>query len=76
MSVRRTTRIHINIDTTSRVGSEAEGYVLHVGGFSGTAGDSLKFSNGAKFSTPDRDNDSHPSKHCAQYLSGAWWFSE
>ena len=62
--------------TTSRVGSEAQAYILHVGGFSGTAKDGLKLNNGAKFSTLDRDNDNYliPGFHCAQYFSGAWWY--
>ena len=70
--------MHLSIETIFRVEGEAQAYLLHVGGFSGTAGDGLKLNNGAKFSTLDRDNDNYPysgTVHCAQYFRGAWWFS-
>lgn len=62
------------------VDDELEGYMLHVGGFSGDVGDSLNGSahGGAhkmKFSTPDRDNDLDPNRNCAEeYLCG-WWMN-
>ena len=73
--------MHLSIETIFRVEGEAQAYLLHVGGFSGTAGDGLKLNNGAKFSTLDRDNDNHPYPkqmkiHCAQYFRGAWWYSK
>ena len=40
----------------------------------GTAGDSLSFDNGLKFSTRDVDND-YWSVSCAVHYRGAWWFS-
>ena len=67
--------MHINIDITFRVGSEAQAYLLHVRGFSGTAGEGLKYNNGARFSTLDRDYDTAQNFHCAQHYRGAWWYS-
>ncbi|KAM4597946.1 microfibril-associated glycoprotein 4-like [Polymixia lowei] len=57
-----------------RVGSEAGGYKLHVSGFkNGGAGDSLTYSNGQKFSTFDKDQDTW-SKNCALIYYGAFWY--
>ena len=56
-----------------RVDSEDQGYTLHIGGYSGTAGDSLYYSNGMKFSTFDKDNDKD-NGNCADFYKGAWWF--
>ena len=58
-----------------RVEDEDQGYRLHISGYSGTAGDSLDYHNGRKFSTRDRDNDKD-SGSCAQIYKGAWWFNE
>ena len=39
-------------------------------------GDALKFNNGMKFSTKDKDNDNHGSDHCAREVWGSgWWFN-
>ena len=54
--------------------SQAEKFKLHIGTYSGTAGDSLTYSKNMKFSTPDQDNDSNGSYHCATKYSGAWWY--
>ncbi|XP_018784235.1 PREDICTED: fibrinogen C domain-containing protein 1-like [Bactrocera latifrons] len=55
------------------VGSESEGYPLRIlGTYAGTAGDSLKYHLGAKFTTRDHDND----RKCAVYFEGAWWFKK
>ncbi|XP_035670236.1 microfibril-associated glycoprotein 4-like [Branchiostoma floridae] len=63
--------------STFRVSGEADGYRLHVSGYSGNAGDSMTGShsnNGYRFTTVDRDNDVWPS-HCSQrYGQGGWWF--
>ncbi|XP_059166075.1 ficolin-1-like [Physella acuta] len=54
---------------------ELEGYRLKVSGYSGNAGDSLiSAHNNQKFSTFDRDSDTH-TKNCAEVFHGAWWYS-
>lgn len=62
-----------------RVASERMRYRLTVGGYSGTAGDALRFSksydhNNRPFTTPDRDHDRYPSGNCGAYYSSGWWF--
>ena len=58
--------------TTFSIDDSTTEYNLTVGGYSaGTAGDSLAYHNGRKFSTRDNDNASY---HCAQYWHGGWWF--
>ncbi|XP_062620876.1 fibrinogen-like protein 1 [Saccostrea cucullata] len=56
--------------STFYVGDKYNKYVLTVSGYSGTAGDSLKYHNGMKFTTKDNDND----KNCATQYHGAWWY--
>ncbi|XP_076807119.1 fibrinogen-like protein A [Clavelina lepadiformis] len=50
-------------------------YRLRVSGYSGNAGDSLRFHNGRPFSTEDNDNDSFR-VNCATRYGGSqgWWF--
>eukprot|EP00058_Branchiostoma_floridae_P014104 XP_002599592.1 hypothetical protein BRAFLDRAFT_77690 [Branchiostoma floridae] len=55
------------------ISPESQNYILHIGSYSGTAGDSLSYHDGKSFSTKDRDND-HSSDNCAQRLKGAWWY--
>eukprot|EP00105_Crassostrea_gigas_P034561 XP_019918709.1 PREDICTED: ryncolin-1 [Crassostrea gigas] len=59
--------------STFSVGSESQKYKLAVGGYSGTAGNSLGDHNGLKFSTKDQDNDTWKD-HCAVSFKGGWWF--
>ena len=56
-----------------RVGNENTQYQLYVKGFKGSAGDSLSYHNGMKFSTKDRDNDKVKA-NCAVAYKGAWWY--
>lgn len=58
------------------IGNEQELYALNtLGSGSGTAGDSLIFHHGMKFSTFDRDNDRDTNRHCAELFSGGWWYN-
>ena len=64
--------------TTFSVGDNTTEYNLTVGGYSGTAGDSLAYHNGMKFTTRDNDNDNNTrnwENNCAKYWHGAWWFN-
>ncbi|KAK3601853.1 hypothetical protein CHS0354_041776 [Potamilus streckersoni] len=60
------------------VGSAEDGYKLNVSGYSGTAEDSLLGffpSNGARFSTIDRDVDGSMYSSCATTTRrGGWWY--
>ncbi|XP_036419540.1 microfibril-associated glycoprotein 4-like [Colossoma macropomum] len=61
--------------STFSVESETDGYKLHVDGFiNGGAGDSLALSNGQKFSTFDKDQDTW-SGNCAKSFLGAFWYN-
>ena len=64
---------YANYSTFSISNSSTE-YILTVGGYYGTAGDSLANHNGMKFSTRDNDNDISI-YNCAQERSGAWWYN-
>ncbi|XP_035696403.1 angiopoietin-related protein 1-like [Branchiostoma floridae] len=59
--------------STFSIGDESSDYTLHIGGYSGDAGDSMEYHNGMKFSATDRDNDESSTYHCAQKFSGGWW---
>ena len=67
--------LQIIIQILTRVEDEDQGYRLHISGYSGTAGDSMAYHNGMKFSTRDRDNDKY-SSNCAQRYKGGWWFKQ
>merc|ERR1719150_152383 len=57
------------------VGGE-EGYELSVSGFNAglsTLGDSLEYSNGAKFSAKDKDQDTWSSNCAVRYKGGGWF---
>merc|ERR1712142_468050 len=49
-------------------------YALTIGDYTGTAGNSMGYHNGAKFSTIDVDNDASSSRSCAEVHRGGWWF--
>ena len=55
------------------IDGEKDNYKVHVGSYSGTAGDSFAYHNGGKFSTKDRDRD-FKSGSCAAQYQGAWWY--
>ncbi|KAM6307697.1 tenascin-X [Podargus strigoides] len=48
-------------------------YRLHLGAYSGTAGDALSYHAGSPFSTRDRDPRGRP-RPCAIAYAGAWWY--
>ncbi|MCL4155227.1 UNVERIFIED_CONTAM: hypothetical protein GTU68_049218 [Idotea baltica] len=54
--------------------NEAGKYRLWVGAYSGDAGDSLSYHNGAAFTTADHDEDTDSTKNCAVAYRGAWWY--
>ncbi|XP_057693766.1 titin-like [Corythoichthys intestinalis] len=63
-----------------KVASERMRFKLTLGGYSGTAGNALRFSStfdhsNQAFTTPDRDNDRYPSGNCGAYYSSGWWFN-
>ena len=56
------------------VGNAGTKYRLNVGGYAGTAGDSLGGHNGTAFTTFDQKNDMS-SSNCAVTYRGAWWYT-
>ncbi|XP_045184068.2 fibrinogen-like protein 1 [Mercenaria mercenaria] len=57
-----------------KVYPEEDKYKLEVSGYSGNAGDSLKYHNGMAFTTFDNDNDKWSNVNCAEDRHGAWWY--
>ena len=57
-----------------KVDTEVERYRLHVGTFSGNAGDSLSYHDKMAFSTEDMDNDLFL-RNCAAENKGGWWYN-
>ncbi|XP_063427087.1 fibrinogen-like protein A [Mytilus trossulus] len=60
--------------STFNIVDQSTYYILIVNGYSGTAGDSLKYYNKQTFSTKDRDNDNKSEENCAAVYKGAWWY--
>ena len=62
---------------TSRVEGEDKSYLIHIGDYAGTAGDSMNSGsnyniNGMKFTTFDKDN---ANCNCGGKLNaGGWWY--
>ncbi|XP_076029952.1 techylectin-5A-like [Oratosquilla oratoria] len=56
-----------------QVDSPDDKYKLTLGAYTGDAGDSMKNSNGYKFSAFDQDNDEY-SANCAAKFGGGFWF--
>ena len=54
---------------------EWDKYRLHIGEYTGDAGNSFSYQNNQPFSTIDHDNDPH-SSHCAQVYSAGYWFKD
>jgi ficolin len=83
-----TGRYHLHIDMQSatngkmysadyqtfKVGPASDGYRLSIGGYSGTAGDSLASLDRMKFTTRDRDNDFRANLNCAEFTKGGFWY--
>ncbi|XP_062616952.1 angiopoietin-related protein 7-like isoform X1 [Saccostrea cucullata] len=61
--------------STFYVVDEYSKYKLTVSGFSGTAGDSMTYNNGYRFTTKDQDNDGYSVVNCAKANHGAWWYN-
>ncbi|XP_041361959.1 ficolin-3-like [Gigantopelta aegis] len=50
-------------------------YTLHIGNYSGNAGDSLTYHDANAFTTKDLDLDRSP-VNCAKICEGAWWYNK
>ncbi|XP_029928616.1 tenascin [Myripristis murdjan] len=55
------------------IDSEEKHYTITVSGYTGTAGDSMRYHNGRPFSTRDKDPDPL-GIHCARAYMGGWWY--
>uniref|UniRef100_UPI00358FFB84 tenascin-R-like n=1 Tax=Myxine glutinosa TaxID=7769 RepID=UPI00358FFB84 len=64
--------VHAVYDQFS-VGNSRSRFRLAVGQYSGTAGDSMSYHNGHRFTTIDRDYDNAPT-NCAISYKGGWWY--
>ncbi|KAK1116402.1 hypothetical protein AOXY_G38845 [Acipenser oxyrinchus oxyrinchus] len=58
---------------TFRVDSEKKHYTLHIAGYSGNAGDSLRYHDDRPFSTKDHDPKPFITR-CAISYKGGWWY--
>ncbi|XP_067028307.1 microfibril-associated glycoprotein 4-like isoform X2 [Acropora muricata] len=57
-----------------KVADGSDKYRLLIGGYNGTAGESMTNQTGMQFSTKDQDNDLWSSS-CAVEFKGAWWYN-
>ncbi|CAH1798462.1 unnamed protein product, partial [Owenia fusiformis] len=57
------------------IADKTDKYRLKIGGYSGTAGDSMARHNGHRFSTYDQDNDIDI-QNCASLYKGGWWYDK
>lgn len=55
------------------VSGPEDNFRLHLGAYSGTAGDALSYHAGSPFSTRDHDPRGRP-RPCAVAYTGAWWY--
>lgn len=55
------------------IDSEERHYTLTVSGYTGTAGDSMRYHNNRPFSTRDKDPDPL-GIHCSRAYMGGWWY--
>ncbi|XP_063427716.1 ryncolin-1-like [Mytilus trossulus] len=55
--------------STFNIGDQSTNYTLTVNGYSGTAGDALRFHNGHTFNTKDNDQ-----RECSKSYKGGWWY--
>ncbi|GIY68712.1 techylectin-5A [Caerostris darwini] len=52
-----------------KIDDESSGYVLHIGNYSGNAGDAMKYHDGQQFKTKETNAG-------ADFLQGGWWIFE
>lgn len=68
------TQVYAKYDSFA-IGNQTDLYKLKkLGKYSGTAGNSLQYHIGMKFSTKDQGNDLSDKHNCASYYKGAWWY--
>lgn len=58
-----------------KVDDDSTNYTIHVGRYSGSMPDALRFVNGMQFTTKDRDNDRYTYGNCAGVGGGGWWYT-
>ena len=59
--------------STFNIGDSSTEYTPTIANYNGTAGDSMTYNHGCKFSTKDNDNDL-TSGNCAISYGGPWWY--
>ncbi|XP_026178943.1 angiopoietin-related protein 3 [Mastacembelus armatus] len=53
----------------------SDDYTLHVSHFSGDLPDVMANSTGIRFTTKDRNDDTHRNSNCTRNYTGGWWFN-